>query len=309
MKVMLTGATGCIGGAVVDALLARDHEVHALVRTAEKADGLARRGVRAHVGGLASRRLVLGLMRETDGLIHTAFAVGDEDGRAELDFISTAISGLSGTGKPFVYTSGLWVLGESAGAALDETAPYAPTPLVAFRPKAERLVLEGVNFGIRASIVRPGVVHGGPGGLIELLARSVDGDGHVVHVGDGTQRWPMVHRDDLADLYERVLVDAPAGSIWHGVAEPGVPVRDIAAAVATAVGCEGRVRARDVADARAELGLLADALAESQVVSGAKARELLGWRPQAPGVVEALSREDRYLRPDPEQGSPETRSV
>ncbi|MBO9521570.1 MAG: NAD(P)H-binding protein [Nocardioidaceae bacterium] len=288
MRVLLTGGTGCVGGGVAEALVSGGHQVAALVRTPEGVQAMRALGAEAHLGDLADRHRLLRLIRECDAFVHTAFVVGDHDGGAEIDLIRTAIAALSGTGKPFVYTSGLWVLGPSGAEPLTESAPYRPTPLVAFRTRAEDLVLEAVNFGIRSTIVRPGVVYGGACGLIQLLRDGRDEDGTVVYVGDGGTCWPMVHRDDLGVLYERALRDAPSGSIWHAVDEPGVPVREIALALADALGVPGRVRQRDLDDARAELGALADALAENQVVSGAKARDELGWEPRSPGVLDWL---------------------
>ncbi|WP_243715207.1 hypothetical protein [Micromonospora sp. KC207] len=100
----------------------------------------------------------------------------------------------------------------------------------------------------------------------------------------------MVHVDDLAELYVAVLERADAGTIWHGVTESAVPVRDLAHAAGRAAGILAAPRAWPVSEAREALGeAFAGALALDQRVTGDAARKRLGWRPLRAGAVVELA--------------------
>src|SRR3990172_11932322 len=73
MRIFLTGATGYIGAAVLDALVRAGHDVTALVRDNEKAARIAARGGRPVVGNLAEPESFKSAAEAQDGYIHTAF--------------------------------------------------------------------------------------------------------------------------------------------------------------------------------------------------------------------------------------------
>lgn len=151
---------------------------------------------------------------------------------------------------------------------------------------------------MRATVIRPGIVHGNGGGIPALLVDLARKHGAPTYVGEEAVHWPMVHVDDLADLFVATVEKAPAYSLWHGVSESAVPVRDLAAAAGAAAGVDGEPRSWPLEDARAELGaLFADALALDQTVSGDAAREGLGWLPRRAGAV-ADVRELSYRQVD-----------
>ncbi|WP_369382922.1 NAD-dependent epimerase/dehydratase family protein [Streptomyces sp. cg36] len=281
MKVLLVGASGYIGSAVSSHLAAAGHQVVALVRTPGRSDV----GHEQRVGDLTDpTSLSRAVTSDIDAVINLATPTGDASADAAA---TTALTDpLRGTGRAFVYASGVWVLGVTGPDAADESAPVNPLPIVGYRPSIERQVLDLAAHGVRATVIRPGVVHGNGGGIPALLVELARKHGHPTYVGDETVRWPMVHVEDLAELFVATVERAPAGSLWHGVAESAVLVRDLAAAAGAVAGVAGEAQPWPLEDARAELGTpFADALALDQTVSGDAARTSLGWLPRRAGAV------------------------
>ena len=278
MRVLITGATGYIGGAVVDALQAAGHTVLAVAHDDRAAADARSRGATPVPGDLRDPASLAALARDAGAVIHAANTNGSDAAAVDTAATRAFLRALDGRDVPFVYTSGAWVLGPSGDRALDECAPLAPTPLVAWRGGLEAELRTA--HGARAVVLRPGIVFGEDGGIPGMVAR-----GELPVVGDGAQRWPLVHVRDLADLYVRALA-APAGSVLHGVST-AASMRELALLGA---GAHGRdvVAALSLERARARFGPFADALALDQIVSSARTRALLRWRPRRTSVVEAL---------------------
>jgi len=285
MDIFLTGATGYIGSAVADALIRAGHTVNGLARSDEAAGQLHFKGVATHRGDLRSPSSLTGAASTLDGVIHTGTT---NDGSVDLEAIRAMLDALSGSLKPFVYTSGVWVLGNTGDMPADESSPLNPSALVAWRPAVERMVLESVQRGVRAIVIRPGLVYGRGGGIPAELAKSARENGAARYVGTGQNRWPMIDVDDLADLYLRALERAPAGTLLHAVDDSSHSVQEIAEAASAGAGSAGRTESWPLDAAREILGSYADALVLDQRVSNAKATSLLGWKPRAAGVLEDL---------------------
>lgn len=287
MRVLLTGATGYVGSAAAEALRAAGHEVAGLARSDEAAARLEAAGLAARRGDLAEPESVAPAVADADALVHAAALAGDVDAAA----VGAMLRMLEGTGRPFVYTSGAWVLGSTRGAAADEDAPTRPAELVAWRPAVEDAVRSASARDVRGVVLRPTVVYGRGGGTPGTMARSARRRGVVRYVGDGSQRWPFVHVDDLAELYVLAL-DAAPGTLLHASAGASVPARAVAEAAAAPWGA--RAEAWPLDPARATLGAYADALALDQQVSAERALRL-GWAPHRPDVLWEL-REGSYAR-------------
>ncbi|QEO14957.1 NAD-dependent epimerase/dehydratase family protein [Agromyces intestinalis] len=286
MTSLLTGATGYLGSAVLDRLVASGYDVVAVVRSPGSAERVTARGARALVGDLTDVAWLTAALADADGAIHLA---APSDGAAALNeaVVDAAIAAYAGTGRRFVLTSGIWEFG---AGDLDDDGPLDPPELVAWRvPIEQRLLASDVD----AAIVAPGLVYGHGRGLISLITDAPRTEsGALTLVGDGEQHWSWVHVDDLARLYELVLVSPAASSgVASGriVAVDGAPltVRALGEAVAGEAGVAG-----ESADAsRARLGaVFADALLLDQRASGRKAREL-GWIPEHPSVLEEVERQ------------------
>ncbi|MFD0141000.1 MULTISPECIES: SgcJ/EcaC family oxidoreductase [unclassified Streptomyces] len=287
MKVLLTGATGYIGSAVTEHLAAAGHQVVALTRSAEPRPGRA--WYAQSVGDTTDPASLAGAVTpDIDGVIHLAPPSGDEDVDAAV--VEALAAPLRGTGRPFVYTSGVWVLGATGDAReVPEDTPTDPIGIVGYRPRIERRVLAEAAEGVRAAVVRPGIVYGRGGGIPAILVDRARGQGVPEYYGEEGVRWPTVHVDDLAELFVAAVERAGAGTVWHGVGEPAVPVRDLARAAGRAAGVLASPQAVPVEQAAEVYGpLFAEALALDQSVSGAAARTGLGWRPERPGAVAEL---------------------
>lgn len=284
MTVFVTGATGYIGTAVVQALQAEGHDVSGLARSVEAATRLESMGAEVVWGALTELSVLSRGARAADAVIHLG-ATGQED-QAEVDTaaVGAMLNAVEGTGKPFVYTSGIWVLGDTGGRVVDEDAPLHPTEIVEWRAEVEGTMRDAAAWGIRSIVVRPAVVYGRGGGTPGMFVSAARRKGVVRYVGDGTQRWPFVHVDDLAALYV-LAVDAPTATLLNAAHGPSLSVRDVAEAAAQANGAETESWPLD--DARERLGPYADALALDQQVSAERAMGL-GWKPSRPSVIHDL---------------------
>jgi nucleoside-diphosphate-sugar epimerase len=281
MKVLVLGATGYIGGVLVERLAERGHEIAVLVRPA--ADGGRRVAdvTDERYGDLADAASVAAaLTPDVDAVVHTAELTGDRE--ADL----AAVGVLAGSGKRVTYVSGVWVLGAVDGG--DEESPADPISLVGYRDQVERVVLEGGG-----SVVRPGVVHGRGGGVAALLRglAAQRGAGVYVSADGGAPYWTAVHVDDLADLLV-TAVEKGGARIYHGIAEEGVPAAEIAGAAARAAGIAAgtAVEAWPLDEAAGTLGAgFAQALALSQRVGASRTKADLGWNPARPGILADLA--------------------
>jgi len=293
MRVFLTGATGYIGSAVLDALLRAGHRVTALVRDPEKAERLSARGVTARVGELGSPKTFADVLPQADAVVHTAFESsprGIEKDRAALVTLLSSLkhAGPASAVRPaFIYTSGVWILGNTTKPA-DEASPVDPLPHVAWRPEHEQLVLDAGSNGLRAVVVRPGIVYGGSRGIVsDILKDALNGMMRVI--GPGKNRWPTVYARDLGDLYARLLESTDASGIFHANDETDERVNDIVEAIADHVNQRPEIRHMPLPEARRKLGTYADALALDQRIRSPRARAL-GWSPTLSSITANVPR-------------------
>jgi nucleoside-diphosphate-sugar epimerase len=284
MRVFLTGATGYIGRAVAETLKQRGHALTGLARNDEAAKKLAGLGVAPVRGDLFDSGAIGSAARAADAVIHMATTNGPDFPEADRAAVDAILAALSGSGKPFIYTSGIWVLGRTGDIPADEDTPASPLPIVAWRPAHEKRVREAAAQGVKAMVLRPGIVYGRGGGIPAMLTAR---EGVVRFVGEGGQHWPTVHVDDLADLYAKVLEQGGAGNVYHGISGE-VQVRQAAEASARSGGRRAAVSAWPVEEARRTLGPFAEALAADQRITAAKTLKALGWNPTRPGILEDL---------------------
>lgn len=293
VRIFLTGATGYVGSAVLDALLRGAHEVTALVRDPEKAARVSLRGVQPIIGELSVPKSYAQAAEACDAIIHTAYESskrGPQVDRLAIDALLGAAIRHAAKGHPvsFVYTSGVWVLGNTTGQATED-APVRPTPLVGWRPDHEKLVLEaGGGRTLRTAVVRPGIVYGGGRGIISDLLKTA-ANGLVRVIGDGRNHWACVYDRDLADVYLRVATDPEASGVYHANDEADEQVADIVEAVARYAKMQPDVRHVPIEEARAKMGPYADALALNQIVRSPRARAL-GWTPLLRSVAGNVAR-------------------
>jgi nucleoside-diphosphate-sugar epimerase len=290
VKVFVTGATGYIGSSVSAALLKHGHQVIGLARSSESAEKLENCGIEPFRGDIRDKNSLSAAAREADAMVHAASPNDSTSAEADNAVIDTVCETLQGTDKPFIYTSGIWVIGETGNKVADEDSSLYPIDLVKWRAVCEQRVLAAAKGDscIRASVLRPGIVYGRGGGIPASFVQSAKERGVVAFVGDGENHWPVVHVDDLADLYVRVLNHDSGGLVFHGISEQAVKVRDIAFAASEGARIPGKISPWPVAEARKILGPFADALALDQQISSEKTKALLGWEPKAARLTDEL---------------------
>ena len=293
MHVFLTGATGYIGSAVLDAMIKGGHRVTAMARDPEKAERLQARGAATIIGELGLPKTYVNAVKAADAVVHTAMESsprGVEKERLALETILGALAETSradGKQRVFIYTSGVWVLGRSVKSA-EEDAPLDPPPHVAWRPAHEELVLSALSATLRTVVVRPGIVYGGGRGIVADLIKDAL-NGLIRVVGPGKNRWPSIYDHDLAELYVRILESPSAAGVIHATDEADERVIDIAEAIAEHVPQKPDIRIVPLTEARKKFGTYADALALDQKVRSPKARAL-GWTPTQAGVIHSVPR-------------------
>ena len=286
MRIFLTGATGYVGSAVLEALIRAGHAVTVLVRSNEKAARVAARGAHPVLGDLGDPETYRGAADAHDGYVHAAFDAapgrGPDIDRLAIDVLLTAARRprTAGSSAPqkrfFIYTSTLGVLGRTPDP-VDEAAPVNPIALALWRPAHEQLVLEATDERLRTMVVRPGTLYGGGVGAVTDLLRTA-ANGLVRVVGDGSNRWPLVYDRDLADLYARLAAREEAAGIYHANDEGDERVNDIVMAITPHMPVRPDVRHVPLEQARPRMGAQAEALSLDQVIRGPRARSI-GWLP------------------------------
>ena len=293
MRVFVTGATGFIGTAVVRELIDAGHQVLGLARSDASAKSLVAAGAQVHRGSLENLDSLRSGAAAADGVIHTAFIhdFSNYGPAAEADrrAIETLGAAVAGSDRLFVVTSGTLLVQRKGALATEEDAPNPNFPR-----KSEEAVLGLAARGVRASVLRlPPSVHGhGDHGFVPGLIGIAQEKGVSAYIGDGLNRWPAVHRLDAAHLYRLVLEKGTAGANYHGVADEGVPTREIAAAIGHGLNVPVVSKSRE--EAADHFGWLAHFFGTDAPASSAQTRERLGWRPVQPGLIADLNAEHYF---------------
>jgi nucleoside-diphosphate-sugar epimerase len=281
MRVFVTGATGFVGSAVVRELLGAGHQVLGLARSEGGAAAVAAAGAEVLRGSLED---LDGLKRGAagaDGVIHMAFnhdfSNFAANAKADRVAIEAMAEALAGSGKPLIVTSG------SVGRRTEEDSPAHDFPR-----KSEEAGLASVARGVRAMVVRlsPSVHGDGDHGFVPALIQFARARGFAIYVGDGQNQWSAVHRLDAARLYRLALEKGTAGARFHGVADDGIPIRQIAETIGRRLGVPAVSKTAD--EAAEFLGFIGRILAMDGRSSNALTRERLGWQPNQPGLIEDL---------------------
>jgi nucleoside-diphosphate-sugar epimerase len=287
MRVFVTGASGWIGSHLVPELIGAGHQVLGLARSDSSAAAVDAAGAEVIRGGLDDLDTLRAGAVGSDGVIHLAFIHDFSDFDASVGADRRAIealgSALEGSGKPLVIAAGTPAVPGHVATESDEQPPIGP---VAGRAANARATLDLATRGVRSSVVGlPRTVHGeGDHGFIALLVGIARDKGVSGYVGDGSSRWPAVHVTDAARLFRIAVERAPAGSMLHAVGDEGVRTRDFAEVIGRHLNLPAASRPAS------DFGFLGQILAVDQPASAAQTRELLGWRPTGPGLIEDLEK-------------------
>jgi nucleoside-diphosphate-sugar epimerase len=305
MRIFVTGASGWIGSAVVPELLGAGHEVVGLARSEASARALEAAGAMVQRGDVDDPDGLAKAAADSDGVVHLAFqhelafggnfaAAAAADRRA----VEAMGAALADSDRPFVLASGL--LGLTNGRVATENDGLVPDAVTRANPAGRRaatalLTLSLRGVGVRSSVLRlPPTVHGdGDHGFVATFVGIARQRGVSGYVGDGANRWPAVHRSDAARLTRLALEAAPAGSVLHAVGDEGVPFREIAEAMGRHLGVPAASIA--LADAPEHFAPLGHFVSLDSPATAAVTRELLGWEPTGPTLLEDLE-QDHYYR-------------
>jgi nucleoside-diphosphate-sugar epimerase len=293
LNVFLTGATGFIGSRLIPELLEGGHQVLGLTRSDEGARALLAAGAQPHPGDLVDLDSLRRGAAQADAVIHCAFDHDFSNYLANCEKDKAAIaalgSALIGTSRPLVITSAT-ALGSSGPGRLASEEVFDqthPIPRVASELGGAALVEQGVNV----SVVRLPQVHDTvQQGLVTPLAALFREKGVSAYLGDGSHRWSATHVDDAVKVYRLALEKATPGARYHAVAEEGVSMREVAEALGR--GLKVPVKSLPPEQAVDFFGWLAIFASLDMAASSELTRELLGWNPTGPGLLEDLDQMD-----------------
>jgi nucleoside-diphosphate-sugar epimerase len=290
MRAFLTGASGFIGSAVVQELLGAGHDVVGLARSDSSADALAAVGAEVHHGDLDDLDSLRAGAEASDGVIHLAyvhdFSKFEENARVDQRAIEAIGEVLAGSDRPLVIANGTLMLTADGRPATEEDGGDPAARLG--RRLNEQVLLRLADRGVRSASLRlPPTVHGkGDHGFVPMIIGVAREKGVSAYVGDGSNRWPAVHRLDAASLFRLALEQAPAGTVLHGVGEEGVPVREIAELIARHLDLP--VASVSAEQAPEHFGFLGAFIGADSPASSALTRARFRWQPTQPGLIEDL---------------------
>jgi nucleoside-diphosphate-sugar epimerase len=292
MRVFVTGATGFIGSAVVEELIAAGHQVIGVYRSDDKAPALVAAGAGAYRGSIDDPDSLKDGAARSDGVIHLAFnhdfskfAANCETDRRVVEALGSA---LSGSHRPLIVTSGTAIAKVAPGQLATEDAP-AITANEVPRAASEEATAAAAANGVSASVVRLPQVHDPERqGLISPWIAIAREKGTFAYVGEGRNRWPAAHISDVARLYRLAIEKSEPGAIYNAVGEEGVPARDIA----ETIGRRLKLPVKSIApeEAGGYFGWLAHFATRDMPASSAQTQKKLGWRPTGPGLIADLER-------------------
>jgi nucleoside-diphosphate-sugar epimerase len=289
MKIFVTGAAGFVGSAVVQELLGAGHEVLGLARSDANAKALTAAGAQVHRGDLNDPDSLRRGAAASEGVIHLAFIhdFANFAASAEADRVAIQTMGdeLADSGRPFVVTSGTLLVQREHGAFATEEDEK---PIAHFPRVSEQAGRAFAQRGVRASAVRlPPSVHGeGDHGFVPAIIGIAREKGASAYIGDGSNRWPSVHRLDAARVFRLALEKGKAGAIYHAVADQGVPTREIAEVIGRHLDLP--VVAKSKEQAADHFGWMANFFGVDGPASSAQTQSQLGWRPTQIGLIADL---------------------
>lgn len=291
MRVFVTGASGWIGSAVTRELVASGHDVLGLARSERSEAAVRDLGAEPLRGDLDDLDSLRRGAEKSDAVVHLGFKHDFSDvataWRTERAAATALLDTLAGTDRPFLLASGVAIPG--LGRPLTEQDPSPMAGADAPRGGSEHLAMEYVDRGVRSVALRfSPTVHGTHDhGFVARLVTVAREQGAAGHVGDGANHWPAVHVTDAARMVRLALEQAPAGTVTHAVAEEGVATR----AIAEAIGARYDLPVVPVDPDRIEahFGWIGGFFGMDLVASSAATRQLLGWTPTGPTLLEDIA--------------------
>lgn len=283
MRVFVTGGNGFVGSVTVRELIGAGHQVLGLARSDAAAAALTAAGAEVHRGSLEDLDSLRRGAAAADGVIHTAFnhnfSTYLANCAADRPIIEALGSALVGSDRPLIVTS---------GTGFQEEYQRAPDFTLHPRLTTEAAAADVAAQGVRVSVVRlPPSVHGeGDHAFVPMIIAAAREKGVSAYVGDGLNRWPAVHRLDVAVLFRLALEQGGAEAWYHGVGDAGVPFRQIAEVIGRHLNLP--VVSKSPEEAPDHFGFLGGFAGMDIANSSEKTQQLLGWRPVQPGLLADL---------------------
>lgn len=299
MRVFVTGATGFVGSAVVRVLLSAGHTVSGLVRSEKSAQALKEIGAEPFHGSLDDPSSLKRGAAAADGVIHLGFVhdfTNYEDAvRTDREAIEAMGAALAGSNRPLIVTSGTLLLPQ--GRLVTEADTHEVNSNFSIRGQSEVAARQLASQGVRSCVVRLApTVHGnGDKAFIPAMVNVARKSQVSMYIGDGSNRWPAVHRLDAARLFLLALEKGAAGSTYHGVSEEGVPIKAIAEIISEKLNVP--VKSVTLDTAVEQFNFLAYALACDNPTSSQKTRDELGWTPAQPELLDDLRNANYFETP------------
>lgn len=288
-RVLVLGATGSIGGAVVEVLRSRGHLVSCLVRSSRSEKTIREAGFDTIPGDIRNPSDWIASVKHFDSVISAAATWSDDMAEVDQRLTTSLLDALAtpNSEKAIVYTSGCWIYGNTAEKIATETSPPDPLPAFAWAVDAAKQVQNDKR--VRGLVIFPAMVYERDGGVFEHMIADANELKQIRIMGSEKTRWPLVHREDLALLYSLVLERAQQGSAYNGAANIGIEIGRIAKVLSKRLGLSMQPKVLSLSEAISLFGPIARGYCLDQQMSGEKAIRELGWLPKYSDILAELS--------------------
>ena len=289
MRVFITGSTGYIGFSAAKRIRAAGHEVFGLTRSEQNAKLLKQNEIIPIIGSMQNVDSFINTAANCDVVIHAAADYKNNTAQLDKSTVETFINSAKSFGriKKLIYTSGTWVYGSSNNHLLTEESKTNPIKIVNWRPEVDNLIVD-TNY-LDGIVLRPGCVYGGIGSMTNEFFNSALNDNSISIIGNGNNRWPMIHVDDLAEAYLLAVENDNLGShIFNIVETKSASINEIISSVEILLGSEIKKKYMSLQESIKLIGTYAEVLVINQLFDTTKAEVILNWEAKHKGFIEEL---------------------